>query len=107
MNTFYEKSNNPPGNQANGAVYLLEPVVLKWIDEHPDISDFSTEVLPHFMGSIATWNNNGIHKDIGTLPMLRLAQPEQYPSSCWPKADSWQKVFLRNPIHQQITKTLV
>ena len=66
---FHEKSNNPPGNQANGAVYLLEPEVLKWIEEIPDISDFSTEVLPHFIGRIATWNNSAIHKDIGAPPL--------------------------------------
>ena len=104
---FHEKSNNPQGNQANGAVYLLEPEVLKWISEHPDISDFSTEVLPHFTGSIASWNNNGIHRDIGALPMLRLAQLDQQTTSCWPETDTWGEKFLSNPIHQQIAQTVV
>ena len=104
---FHEKSNNPQGNQANGAVYLLEPEVLKWISEHPDISDFSTEVNPHFTGSIASWNNNGIHRDIGALPMLRLAQLDPQTTSCWPKTDTWGKKFLSNPIHQQIAQTVV
>jgi mannose-1-phosphate guanylyltransferase len=99
---FHEKKKNPPGNKANGAVYLLEPEVLSWIDEYPDISDFSTEVLPHFLGKIASWNNNGIHSDIGALPMLHLAQSDPKPVSCWPEIDSWQKEFLNNPIHQQI-----
>jgi mannose-1-phosphate guanylyltransferase len=103
---FHEKSNNPPGNRANGAVYLLEPEVIKWIDEHPDISDFSTEVLPHFMGSIATWNNSGIHKDIGALPMLHLAQSDQHPISCWPDTDPWQKTFLSHSIHKQIAQAV-
>jgi len=102
---FHEKSNNPPGNQANGAVYLLEPEVLKWIDEHPDISDFSTEVLPYFMGVIATWNNYGIHRDIGALPVLQVAQSDTYTTSCWSETDSWQNEFLSNPIHEQITLT--
>ena len=101
---YHEKSRNSPGNKANGAVYLLEPVVLEWIDEHPDISDFSTEVLPHFIGSIATWNNRGIHRDIGALPMLLLAQSDHHPISCWPETDLWQKEFLINPIHKQIKK---
>ena len=104
---FHEKSNKFMGNQANGAVYLLEPEVLKWIDEHPDNCDFSTEVLPHFMGRIAIWNNSGIHRDIGALPMLRLAQFDPQPTSCWPEKDTWQKEFLSNPIHTQITKILV
>ena len=104
---FHEKSKHPPGNQANGAVYLLEPEVLNWIDEHPNISDFSTEVLSHFMGSIATWNNSGIHRDIGALPMLRLAQNDKHPTSCWPDKDPWQKTFLSHPIHQQITQVVV
>ena len=104
---FHEKSNNPPGNLANGAVYLLEPEVLKWIEEIPDIRDFSTEALPHFMGSIATWNNYGIHRDIGALPELQLAQSDSQPTSCWPETDSWQREFKSNQIHQQIRKTSV
>ena len=67
--SFHEKSEDPPGNQANGAVYLLEPEVLNWIDEHTDISDFSTGVIPNFLGKIATWKNKGIHRDIGALPV--------------------------------------
>ena len=105
--TFHEKSNNPLGNLANGAVYLLEPEVLKWIEVHPNINDFSTEVLPHFMGKIATWNNSLIHRDIGTLQMLQLAQSDPHPNSCWPEIDTWQKEFLSNPIHKEITQTVV
>ena len=104
VNAFHEKSNNPPGNQANGAVYFLEPEVLKWIDNNPEVSDFSTEVLPHFMGSIATWSNHGIHRDIGALPMLKMAQFDPQPTSCWPETDAWQKKFLRNPIHLQVAQ---
>jgi len=81
--------------------------VLKWIGEHPLINDFSTEVLPHFIGGIATWKNKGIHKDIGAFSMLRLAQSDQLPISRWPKADAWQKKFLINPIHHQISKILI
>jgi len=99
---FHEKSNNPPGKQANGAVYLLEPEVIEWIENHENISDFSTEVLPHFMGNIATWKNTGIHRDIGSLKMLLQAQSDPKPTSCWPNTDIWQKKFLRNPIHLQV-----
>jgi len=104
---FHEKSKNPPGSLANCAVYLLEPEVLKWIEKNPDISDFSTEVLPHFMGSIATWNNCGIHRDIGALPMLQLAQSDTQPTSCWLETDTWQKKFLSKPIHRQLAQAVV
>ncbi len=104
VNMFYEKSNNPPGNCANGAVYLLEPEVLKWIDNNPEVSDFSTELLPHFMGRIATWNNPGIHKDIGSLPMLQLAQLDPKPINLWQETDAWQNKFSRNQIHLQVSK---
>jgi mannose-1-phosphate guanylyltransferase len=107
VKTFREKSSNPPGNQANGAVYLLEPEVLKWIVDNPGISDFSTEVLPHFIGNIATWHNQGIHRDIGLLAILQLAQSDPKPTSCWKETDTWQKDFLSNPIHQQIAQAVV
>ena len=101
---FHEKSNNPPGNQANGAVYLLEPLVLKWIKKHPNISDFSTEVLPHFMGSIATWKNCEIHRDIGAFPELKLAQSDQKKTFCLAKTDNWQKQFQIHPIYKKIAE---
>jgi mannose-1-phosphate guanylyltransferase len=107
VTAFHEKTTPPPGNRANGAVYLLEPKVLKWINKHPDVSDFSTEVLPHFLGKIATWNNDGIHRDIGAFSILKQAQSDPQPKSCWPKIDSWQKDFLSNPIHQQIKQAVV
>jgi mannose-1-phosphate guanylyltransferase len=71
---FHEKVKSPPGNLANGAVYLLEPEVLRWICDRPEITDFSTQVLPHFIGRIATWHNEGTHIDIGSKESLRAAQ---------------------------------
>ena len=41
---IHEKSENPPGIKANGAVYLLEPEIIKWIEKKPETVDFSTEV---------------------------------------------------------------
>jgi len=104
VSAFHEKSKQPPGNCANAAVYLLEPEVLDWIKLNPEISDFSTEVLPHFMGRIATWKNQGIHRDVGALPMLRLAQSDPQPPALWPQTDSWQRDFLSQPIHQEIAR---
>ena len=103
---FFEKSETPPGNQANGAVYLLEPEVLKWIEKNDDIIDFSTDVIPHFLGKIATWKNKGIHRDIGALPILKLAQLDPQPNSFWTERDNWQEDFLKNPIHQQTMQAI-
>ncbi|KZZ60894.1 nucleotidyltransferase family protein, partial [Oleiphilus sp. HI0123] len=101
---FHEKVSNPPGNRANAAVYLLEPEILDWLELHPEISDFSTQVLPQFVGRIATWHNDVIHRDIGTYSALRKAQLDPLPLLNWPAADSWQKEFDDNPIHSLVNK---
>jgi len=103
VHAFHEKVPNPPGNRANAAVYLLESEVLEEIEEKPGISDFSTEVLPNFMGRIATWHNTGIHRDIGSVQMLQLAQNDPKPPAYWSEPDLWQQNFLTHPIHQQIS----
>ena len=59
---FYEKVPEPSGNLANGAVYLLEPDVIVWLNQRREITDFSTQVLPEFVGQIATWENKNIHR---------------------------------------------
>ena len=69
---FHEKINNPPSNLANAAVYILDGEVVKAINDRK-LSDFSTEVIPIFMGQINTWNNNLYHIDIGTPEALARA----------------------------------
>ena len=59
---------NPPGNLANGAVYILEPSVLKWmIGLGKKQIDFSNEVIPHFLGKLFTYQNTLYHRVIGTM----------------------------------------
>lgn len=101
---FYEKVDNPPGTRANGAVYLLETDVLEWMEGHPELVDFSTEVLPEFVGRIATWHNAGIHRDLGTVKNLQLAQQDSHPKSLWPEPDDWARWFDGHPIHNQIAE---
>lgn len=98
---FHEKVKNPPSNLANAAIYLLEPEVLEWICENPQVSDFSTEVIPNFLGKIATWKNEGIMRDIGTPESLIAAQMVAEPMDQL-RLDEWQKHFIDNPIHKQI-----
>lgn len=96
VTAFHEKVGSPPGNRANGAVYLLEPEVLEWLLQHPVASDFSTQVIPAFIGRIATWHNGGVHRDIGTPESLLRAQDEVSDDEpCLDEAvdDAWQVAF--------------
>lgn len=74
---FHEKVRQPPGNRANGAVYVFEPDILDFLDSvKKDVIDLSTEVIPHFIGRICTYHNSVYHRDIGTLESLRRAEAE-------------------------------
>lgn len=74
IQSMHEKVENPPGNTANAAVYIVEPAVFEIpkFKRNPP-SDFSTEVIPELMGTIKAWQNSGIHEDIGTPESYRKA----------------------------------
>ena len=77
VRAFHEKVANPPGTRANAAVYIIEPVVIDFIASlNKEICDFSTEVLPNFLGKIQTFHNTDYHRDIGSLESLALAEIE-------------------------------
>jgi mannose-1-phosphate guanylyltransferase len=69
---FHEKSQFPPSSLANAAVYIIDTNVVEVI-EMSNLSDFSTEVIPLFIGQINTWYNEFFHIDIGTPSALALA----------------------------------
>ena len=74
---FHEKIASPPGNLANGAVYIVAPPVfeeMRRLDK--SVVDFSTEVSPRLLGRINVFENDVYHRDIGTTESLRLAQTE-------------------------------
>ena len=98
---FHEKTSDARGNLANGAVYLLEPEVIDWTTQTFQANDFSTEVLPEFVGRIATWENTGIHRDIGAISSLIDAQRDPQQNLCWPEIDEWMRVYQNNPVHDQ------
>lgn len=103
VKVYHEKPTNPSGNFANAAVYILEPEVLEWLEARPWISDFSTEVIPEFIGRIATWHNDGIHRDIGTPRSLKIAQQDEAPFP--PRSDdSWIQWFRNHPVHQMVDR---
>ncbi len=99
---FYEKVKKPPSRLANAAVYILEPEIVDWIKQNEFSTDFSTEVIPHFINHIATWKNNDIHKDIGTINMLKKAQSDPVKLVPWDGNDDWHIKFSNNPIHNLI-----
>lgn len=77
VQSFHEKTLNPPSNLANGAVYIVSPSVLAFLESlGKDVIDFSTEVLPHYVGKINTFHNDVYHRDIGTRESLKIARRE-------------------------------
>ena len=105
--SFHEKVKRPPGNKANAAVYLIEPEVIEWINLNKNATDFSTEVIPSFIGNIATWHNQSIHRDIGTIDSLLRAQQDFKPTLPWPEEDEWKMSFDRHNIHRMISETQI
>lgn len=77
---FHEKSPHPPGDRANAAVYIFEPEVVDAIAMvgRPFV-DLSIEIIPKFIGRIATFFNQDYHRDIGSPASLRKADAEYKP----------------------------
>lgn len=64
---FHEKITAPPGNLANGAVYILSSELLEILKRDLfGISDFSNEVLHRFLGRIYSYETTELFLDIGT-----------------------------------------
>jgi mannose-1-phosphate guanylyltransferase len=77
---FHEKVAHPPGNRANAAVYIIEPKVVDFLASIGSAKiDFSTEVIPHFLGRIGVFHNADYHRDIGSLESLLAAEREYRP----------------------------
>ena len=99
---FHEKVDNPPSNLANAAVYILEPMVIRWIQQHDQISDFSTQVIERFLGKIATWHNAEVNIDIGTIEKLIEANRNTRLQGPDVKRDGWWRDFENHKIHEQL-----
>ena len=103
---FYEKVKNPPGNLANGSIYLLEPAVLSMLEDMPNVYDFDIDVIPKLLGKISTWENTKILRDIGNLESLLIAQKDPLPNIDMLKLDSWQLKFENNSINDKLKALL-
>lgn len=75
---FFEKKTNPPGDIANGAIYILSPEFFKeiksWVSPP---KDFSSEVIEKFLGRIYSYETKSIFLDIGTPESFREANELQ------------------------------
>ena len=68
---FHEKVDNPPGNIANGAIYILSKELMSILKtDFRNSKDFSIEVLPAMIGKIFTYETKGFFIDIGTTKNL-------------------------------------
>ena len=66
--SFYEKQLNPPGNTANGAIYILSSELIQLFETtFKDAVDFSNDVIPALMGKIYAYKTKGQLIDIGTV----------------------------------------
>ena len=75
VQAFHEKVPRPPGNRANGAMYAFDQEFLDHLNlMHNKPSDFSTEVIPNFLGRIQSWHTHHPYLDIGTPEALNQAQ---------------------------------
>jgi mannose-1-phosphate guanylyltransferase len=64
---FHEKIVKPPGNLANGAVYILSAELLERLGtDLQTVKDFSTEVLNRFVGHIYSYETAELFLDVGT-----------------------------------------
>tara|TARA_Y100000589_G_C26873821_1_gene515083 strand:- start:155 stop:691 length:537 start_codon:yes stop_codon:yes gene_type:complete len=72
---FHEKVENPPGEIANGAIYVFNNDFLDWlVENHPTAKDFSKEIIPFLYGKIYTYHTNMTYIDIGTPEKLKEAR---------------------------------
>jgi mannose-1-phosphate guanylyltransferase len=68
---FHEKIANPPGNQANAAVYCLSPEFLHDLKQrYPNAKSFSNDVLPGYVGHIFAHATD--------RPLIDIGTPENY-----------------------------
>jgi mannose-1-phosphate guanylyltransferase len=77
---FHEKVIDPPGNLANGAVYLMEPRLIEEIAQLDRACvDLSLDVIPVLMKRIFVFKTTGYHRDIGSAASLQRAHSEFRP----------------------------
>jgi mannose-1-phosphate guanylyltransferase len=65
--SFHEKVDSPPGNLANGAIYILSKELLSLLgSDYHQAKDFSTELIDRFVGRIFSYETSEVFLDVGT-----------------------------------------
>jgi mannose-1-phosphate guanylyltransferase len=69
---FYEKVQNPPGNLANGAVYIFNQAALSVLThlDKDGVKEISIDLIPKLIGAINVFHNSSYHRDIGNPTAL-------------------------------------
>lgn len=71
---FHEKVSNPPGNLANGAIYILSSELIEDICKNLRYAtEFTTQILAYYKGRIYTYETKDFFMDIGTPEAYLLA----------------------------------
>ncbi len=71
MTEFFEKVKNPPGNQANSAVYIFSRELIRDIkDNYPLAKDISKDIIPNFKRKINIYETQKAFFDIGTKNLI-------------------------------------
>ena len=74
VTNFHEKVSDPPGNLANGAVYIISAELIKSLRrELLRPKDFSTEIIGGLMGRIFNYETKEFFLDIGIPENYRRA----------------------------------
>lgn len=77
VTSFHEKVGAPPGNLANGALYLLSSEFIARLPlDWTSAQDFSTDILPSLVGKIQTYETTQLFLDIGTPGTYARAQDD-------------------------------
>lgn len=104
---FIEKPLVSPHNVANAAIYIIEKEIINFILSNHSIKDFSTQVIPLFLGKIYTWHNSNFHIDIGNIKNLHYARKVFKNKKLNFNLNSnfeWYKGFLKSKIVQELNK---
>ena len=74
MTEFHEKVFNPPGNIANGAVYLCDKKFFEVISSvEANVFDLTGEIIPEMVAKVNCYHTNAFFADIGTPQSLSNA----------------------------------
>lgn len=77
VTSFYEKNKSPPGNLANGAIYILSSkFISNYKIQFPEAKDLSIDVIAKSVGSVYSYESKKILIDIGSPKTYLLANKE-------------------------------